>query len=100
MEGKKEKRYFGVADIKADYDAAKTLRLMCFFILEKGRPKDRRLYQIIIMSRHVFGARDSPCIAIKALEKMIENFKISIEESQRLMVHFIRAQRFVFDYGG
>lgn len=88
----RERRYFSIADIRAMYHQIMMLKrqygLCAFLYWKKGTEKREDNVQIFVMTRHVFGARDSPCIAIKALEKMIQEIDVNEKEKQDLKQAF------------
>lgn len=88
----REKRYFGLADIKAMYHQILLLEeqfgLCSFLYWKKGVKKNEENISTFVMTRHVFGAKDSPCIAIKALEKMLEKLNLQKEEVNKIKRSF------------
>lgn len=55
-----------------------------FLYWKKGEEKRKDNVEIFVMTRHVFGARDSPCMALKALEKMIKRLDLEKQEKQEM----------------
>ena len=88
----RERKFFTIADIKAMYHQIHLLKkhygLCAFLYWKKGEEKTENNIKTFVMTRHVFGAKDSPCVALKALEKMIDEMKGSKEEKQEVKQSF------------
>lgn len=88
----RERKYFGIADIKAMYHQIMMIRrqygLCAFLYWKKNVEKTEENVTIFVMTRHVFGARDSPCVALKALEKMLDGIQVELSGKQELKEAF------------